>query len=116
MATLTPKQILLEKYKNHPEVLPEETSNYVETVKEYNCIFPEEYKTAVEVLQMAEIKHTKNTSMYLCQTISQQYKEVSKVINSVETKKRNVRKKNMKELMQQSFFHGASWIGSNFIA
>ena len=50
------------------------------------------------------------------QTIVDKYKEVSDVINSVEPKS-NVRKLTMKGLMQESFFHGASWVGvTNFIA
>lgn len=48
--------------------------------------------------------------------IEEQYKEVSEVINSTEINKKDIRKKSMKALMQESFFHGASWIGYNFIA
>lgn len=116
MATLTTNQILLEKYKNHPEVLPGEVKDTVEAVNEYNRFFPEEYnKTAAEVLQMAEIMNTRNASMYLRQTISEKYKEVSQRVNPA-TLKPVRKKKTMKELMQQSVFHGANWLGSNFIA
>lgn len=48
--------------------------------------------------------------------IEDQYKEVSEVINSTEINKKDIRRKSMKALMQESFFHGASWIGYNFIA
>lgn len=115
MATLTQNQILLEKYKNHPEVLPEEPSNTVEKVNDYNRIFPEDYKTAAEVLKMAEVINTRNASMYLRQTISEKYKEVSQRVNPTSLKPVQ-RKKTMKDLMQQSVFHGANWLGSNFIA
>lgn len=50
------------------------------------------------------------------QAISDKYKEVSELVNSVNKPELNRKKKNMKELMQQSFFHGSNWIGSNFIA
>ena len=50
------------------------------------------------------------------QSIVDKYKEVSEVISSVETDKKDVRKKTMKEMMQESFFHGAGWMGYNFIA
>jgi len=50
------------------------------------------------------------------QSIVDKYKEVSEVISSVETGKKDVRKKTMKEMMQESFFHGAGWMGYNFIA
>ena len=55
-------------------------------------------------------------TLLLSQTVSEKYKEVSDVINSIEVNKREVRKKTMKELMQESFFHGAGWMGYNFIA
>jgi hypothetical protein len=44
------------------------------------------------------------------------YKEVSEVINAVDTTKKDVRKKTMKDIMCESFFHGASGFGDNFIA
>lgn len=55
-------------------------------------------------------------TLFFSQTVSEKYKEVSDVINSVEINKKDVRKKTMKDIMQESFFHGAGWIGSNFIA
>ncbi|MPN43201.1 hypothetical protein SDC9_190760 [bioreactor metagenome] len=44
------------------------------------------------------------------------YKEVSEVINSVQPEKQDIRKKSMREIMNESFFHGASRFGDNFIA
>ena len=56
-------------------------------------------------------------TLLFSQTIAEQYKEVSEVINSVDTtKKQDVRVKTLKELMQESFFHGATKFGDNFIA
>ena len=55
-------------------------------------------------------------TLLLSQTVSDKYKEVSELINNVETNTHNFKKRSMKELMQESFFHGASWIGYNFIA
>lgn len=49
-------------------------------------------------------------------TVSDTYKEVSDVINSVDISKKDVRIKTLKELMKESFFHGASRFGDNFIA
>lgn len=48
-------------------------------------------------------------------TAASQYKFVSEAIQSAQVVVRP-RKKNIKELMKQSFFHGASWMGENFIA
>lgn len=55
-------------------------------------------------------------TLLLSKTISDKYKEVSEVVNTAELKNKDVRKKTMKELMQESVFHGASWIGYNFVA
>ncbi len=55
-------------------------------------------------------------TLLFSQTISDKYKEVSDVINNVEINKKDVRKKTMKDIMQESFFHGAGWMGQNFIA
>ena len=55
-------------------------------------------------------------TLLFSQTVADKYKEISEVINSVETGKKDVRVKTMKELMQESFFHGSGWMGYNFIA
>ena len=55
-------------------------------------------------------------TLLFSQTISDKYKEVSELISSVETGKMDVRVKTMKQMMQESFFHGAGWMGYNFIA
>lgn len=56
------------------------------------------------------------TTLLYGQAIEEEYKKISGVISSVELNKKDVRKKSMKQIMQESFFHGASWIGNNFIA
>jgi len=48
--------------------------------------------------------------------IEEEYKKISAVISSVDLNKKDLRTKSMREIMQESFFHGASWIGNNFIA
>lgn len=56
------------------------------------------------------------TTLLFSQTIADKYKETSELVNSVQTGKMDVRVKSMKEIMQESFFHGAGWMGYNFIA
>jgi len=75
----------------------------------------EELQLAAEILQMAEFQHTSNATMLIRQTASAQYKKVSEDLDP-EKLKPKFRKKSLKEMMQQSFFHGAYWMGSNFIA
>jgi hypothetical protein len=49
--------------------------------------------------------------------ITNTYKEVSEVIDSIDMNKKVVRKMSLKSMMEESFFHGASMFGAaNFIA
>lgn len=56
------------------------------------------------------------TNLLYGQAIEEEYKKISSLVNSVELTKKDVRKKSLKEIMQESVFHGASWIGNNYIA
>jgi len=48
--------------------------------------------------------------------ISNTYKETSEAVNSVDLNNKYVIKKTLVDMMKQSFFHGASRFGTNFIA
>lgn len=78
-------------------------------------ISADEFRLAADVLQLAELQHNTHANMFIRQTVSAQYKKVSEDLNP-ENNTRKIRKKSLKDLMQQSFFHGAYWLGSNFIA
>lgn len=56
------------------------------------------------------------TTLIFSTEITELYKEVSEVINSVEINKKTVRTKSLKAMMEESFFHGASIFGNNFVA
>lgn len=49
-------------------------------------------------------------------TVTDTYKQTSEAVNSIELNKKYVIKKTLVEMMRQSFFHGASRFGTNFIA
>ena len=49
-------------------------------------------------------------------TVTDTYKETSEAVNSIDLNKKYVIKKTLVEMMRQSFFHGASRFGTNFIA
>ncbi|HNW25290.1 MAG TPA: hypothetical protein PLG15_03100 [Candidatus Gastranaerophilaceae bacterium] len=55
-------------------------------------------------------------TLLLSDTVSGIYKETSEFINSPDLNKKDIRKKSFQELLQESFFHGASRFGGNFIA
>lgn len=48
--------------------------------------------------------------------VSDAYKQSAEAINSVNLNNKHVIKKTLVEMMRQSFFHGASRFGTNFIA
>ena len=48
--------------------------------------------------------------------VTEKYKETSKAISEVKFETRQVIRKTLVEMMRQSFFHGASRYGTNFIA
>ncbi|MBQ3310920.1 hypothetical protein IJG72_02465 [bacterium] len=53
-------------------------------------------------------------SMLFSQVAANAYKTTSQAINSQD--KKDVRATSLKGIMTESFFHGASFLGSNFIA
>lgn len=55
-------------------------------------------------------------TLLLSQTALEQYKEVSEVINSIDVSAKHIRRNSLKGFMEQSFFHGKSTFGHNFIA
>ena len=70
-----------------------------------------------EILNVVSLDLDERKSKLSSSIISNQYKSVSEVIKAVEKDKvKPKKKKNLKELLQISFFHGATWMGDNFIA
>lgn len=99
-----------------PDTLVSEDLHTTTSLAESKPISADEFRLAAEVLQIADLNNNTNANMFIRQTASAQYKKVSEDLNP-ETNKVRVRKKSLKDLMQQSFFHGAYWLGStNFIA
>lgn len=49
-------------------------------------------------------------------TITETYKQTSDAIGSVNLNSKHIIKKTLVDMMRQSFFHGASRFGTNFIA
>ena len=53
----------------------------------------------------------------LFNSVVEEYKRVTEVINSVDVnEKKDVRVKSLKDILTESFFHGATRFGDNFIA
>lgn len=56
------------------------------------------------------------TKTLLFTDVAEKYRETSKAISEVKFETRQVIRKTLVEMMKQSFFHGASRYGTNFIA
>ena len=76
----------------------------------------EENKQYSNILNAVDINNKEAGVVLYSQAISDSYKRVSEVISSVDLGKKDIRKKSMKAMMQESVFHGAGWLGQNFIA
>ena len=49
-------------------------------------------------------------------TVTDTYKDTSEALNGINLNNKHVIKKTLVDIMKQSFFHGASRFGTNFIA
>lgn len=70
----------------------------------------------IDTREKKEKKEKKMATLLFSTKVSDIYKEVSDVIKTVDVTNKDVRVKTMKEIMTESFFHGATRFGDNFIA
>ncbi len=56
------------------------------------------------------------STLLFSNTVTDTYKQTSDALNSVDLNGKYVIKKTLVDIMKQSFFHGASRFGTNFIA
>ena len=56
------------------------------------------------------------TTFLFSNTVTDAYRATAEAVNSIDLHKKHVIKKTLVDMMKQSFFHGASRFGTNFIA
>lgn len=56
------------------------------------------------------------TTLLFSNTVTDTYKQTSDAVNAIDLNSKHVIKKTLVDMMKQSFFHGASRFGTNFIA
>lgn len=56
------------------------------------------------------------STLLFSNAVTDTYKKTSDAINGVDLNNRHVIRKTLVDMMKQSFFHGASRFGTNFIA
>lgn len=70
---------------------------------------------AVETVD-ADTKVESSVSKYITSLVSSQYKKSVEDIENTKVGNKVVRKRNLQQVMRESFFYGANRFGNNFIA
>ena len=70
---------------------------------------------AVKPVEADEVIETP-VSKYITSLVSSQYQKSVEDIENTKVGNRVVRKRNLQQIMKQSFYHGANRFGNNFIA
>lgn len=75
-----------------------------------------EYDADVQTVTPEEAEQKTEISMYISSLASMQYKKSIDDINNTKTDNIIKRKRNLQQVMRESFFYGANRFGNNFIA
>ena len=70
---------------------------------------------AVKTVEVEEVVETP-VSKYITSLVCSQYQKSVEDIENTKVGNRVVRRRNIQQIMQQSFYHGANRFGTNFIA
>ena len=70
---------------------------------------------AVKTVEVEEVVETP-VSKYITSLVSSQYQKSVEDIENTKVGNRVVRRRNLQQIMKQSFYHGANRFGNNFIA
>ena len=91
-------------------------TNTVDTtdLQEVNNFFNE--FEAVETVDVNETQEPSNVSLYLTSLVSGQYQKSIEDIQGTKVGSSIKRRKNLQQVMKESFFYGANRFGTNFIA
>ena len=71
---------------------------------------------AVETVDVNETQEPSNVSLYLTSLVSGQYQKSIEDIQGTKVGSSIKRRKNLQQVMKESFFYGANRFGTNFIA
>ena len=93
------------------------TSNKItnEELEKINNFF-EALETEVETLSIEEAQKETNVSKYITSLANGCYAKSVEAIANTNVGNKIVRKRNLQQIMRESFFYGANRFGNNFIA
>ena len=75
-----------------------------------------EYDAEVKTVTPEEANEVSTISKYLSTLVSNQYQKSVEDIENTVVGNKLVRKRNLRQIMQESFFYGSNRFGNNFIA
>ena len=75
-----------------------------------------ELNNEFEAVETVDAEKETTFSKYMTSLVSSQYQKSVNEINSNTTSNRAKRRRNLQQVMQESFFYGANRFGNNFIA
>jgi hypothetical protein len=86
--------------------------------EELNTIqnFFAEYDNEIKTVSPEEAEEVSTVTKYLSSLVSNQYQKSVEDIENTVVGNKLVRKRNLKQIMQESFFYGSNRFGNNFIA
>ena len=84
------------------------------TINDFFNQFDNEFQ-AVKTVDSEEITIS-NASKYITSLVTNQYKKAVADIENTQIGHKKTRKRNLQQIMQESFFNGANRFGNNFIA
>ena len=90
------------------------TNNEINEVNNFFSQFDNEFE-AVKTVEADEIIET-SVSKYITSLVSSQYQKSVEDIENTKVGNKVVRRRNLQQIMKQSFYHGANRFGNNFIA
>ena len=78
--------------------------------------FFETFETEINTVSPEEAQKQTTVSKYITSLVTGHYQKSVQDIANTKTNNRIVRKRNLQQVMRESFFYGANRFGNNFIA
>ena len=90
-------------------------SEELNTINNFFAELDNEFNS-VKTIQANEEQEPTNVSLYITSLVSNQYQKSIEDIQNTKVGNKIKRKRNLQQVMQESFFYGANRFGTNFIA
>ena len=84
----------------------------INTIQEYI----KEFDSEIQTVSPDEVQEVSNVSRYITSLVSNCYQKSIEDIENTKVGSKLTRKRNLKQVMRESFFYGANRFGNNFIA